>query len=52
MAELILELPQFPHRELIIGSYRLIHRYQQESATIFIVTIVHSARMLQETSLT
>jgi toxin ParE1/3/4 len=46
------ELPQFPHKELITGSYRLIYRYDQDSATIFIITIVHSARILQESSLT
>jgi len=42
------ELPHYPHKEMIIGSYRLIHRYDQDSATVFILTVVHSARLLQE----
>lgn len=45
------ELPHFPHRELIIGSYRFIRRYEHESDTVFVVTIVHSARVLLETML-
>lgn len=46
------ELPHFPHRELIIGAYRLIYRYDLDALTVFIITIVHSAQILRESSLT
>ena len=49
---LLPELPHFLHRELIIGSYRLIHRYEPRSDTIFIITIIHCARVLPETLFT
>jgi toxin ParE1/3/4 len=42
------ELPHFPHQELICGAYRIIFRYEQDSKTVFIVTVVHSARLMKD----
>lgn len=42
------EFPHLPHREIIIGSYRIIYRYNAEGDKVFIVTIVHGRRLLTE----
>ncbi len=42
------EFPHFPHRELIVGSYRIIYRYEPAAEAVMIVTVVHSARLLQQ----
>jgi len=47
-------LPEFaylPHREVIVGSYRIIYRYDFDSKEIKIVTVVHGSRLLTETYL-
>ena len=42
------ELPHLPPQELVIGSYRVVYRYEPESETAFIVTVVHSARLMKD----
>lgn len=42
------EFPHLPHRELIVGSYRIIYRYEPAAEVAMIVTVVHSARLLQQ----
>ncbi|TWJ32978.1 type II toxin-antitoxin system RelE/ParE family toxin [Geobacter argillaceus] len=42
------EFPHLPHRELIAGSYRIIYRYEPAAEAVMIVTVVHSARLLQQ----
>jgi addiction module RelE/StbE family toxin len=46
-------LPEFPHlvhREIIVGSYRIIYRYDAERKAIHIVAIVHGRRLLKKSS--
>ncbi|MGL4513046.1 MAG: type II toxin-antitoxin system RelE/ParE family toxin [Lacipirellulaceae bacterium] len=40
----VVELPEGPYRELLQGPYRLIYRVEGERAIV--VTVVHSARLL------
>jgi plasmid stabilization system protein ParE len=42
------EFPHLPYREIIVGSYRCIYRIEQTIDSVFIVTIVHSSRLLIE----
>jgi plasmid stabilization system protein ParE len=45
------EFPNLPHRELLIGNYRVIYRYTAEQNSINVVTVVHGSRLLKETYL-
>jgi len=40
------EFPYLPHRELIVGRYRVIYRYDTDRDAIYLVTIVHGSRVL------
>lgn len=42
------ELPHLPHQELICGSYRVVYRYEPEMETVFIVSVVHTARLMKD----
>jgi toxin ParE1/3/4 len=45
------EFPHFPHREVLIDNYRLIYRYAAETGKVFIVTVMHGRRLLDEAAL-
>ena len=42
------EFPLLPYRELIIGSYRCIYRFDAISGIIMMVTVVHGSRLLKD----
>lgn len=42
------EFPSFFHREIIIGAYRCIYRFEQTPERLYMVTVVHGSRMLIE----
>ncbi len=42
------EFPDFPHRELILGNYRIIYRYDSDKNVTNVVTVVHGSRLLKE----
>lgn len=46
------EFPNLPHRELILGNYRIIYRYDGEQNAVKVVTVVHGSRLLKEIYLT
>ena len=46
------EFPNLPHRELLLGNYRIIYRYSAEEKSVKIVTVVHGSRLLKESYLT
>jgi plasmid stabilization system protein ParE len=46
------EFPNLPHRELLLGNYRIIYRYSAEQNSVNVVTVVHGSRLLKETHLT
>ena len=41
------EFPRLPHREIISGNYRIIHRYDSASKTIHVISVVHGRRQLK-----
>lgn len=46
------EFPNLPHRELLIGNYRIIYRYTAEEDSVTVVTVIHGSRLLRESHLT
>lgn len=45
------KLPEFPslqNREVIVGAYRCIYRFEKTTDRLFMVTVVHGRRMLIE----
>jgi plasmid stabilization system protein ParE len=45
------KLPEFPalrNREIIVGAYRCIYRFEKTTDRVFMVTVVHGRRMLIE----
>ncbi|MBI5740747.1 MAG: type II toxin-antitoxin system RelE/ParE family toxin [Nitrospirae bacterium] len=40
------EFPELPHREVIIGNYRIIYKYDQGTNEVKIVTVVQGSRLL------
>jgi len=45
------EFPHLPHRELLLGNYRIIYRYAVDDNTVKVVTVIHGSRLLKETHL-
>lgn len=45
------EFPNLPHRELLLGNYRIIYRYAADQNSVYVVTVVHGSRLLKETHL-
>ena len=43
------EFPHLPHREVIVGNYRVIYRYDSNSNEVKVVSVVHGSRSLKET---
>ena len=42
------EFPNLPYREIIIGNYRIIYKYDSAVNEIRIVTVVHGSRLLKK----
>ena len=42
------EFPDLPYREIIVGNYRVIYRFEEQRSCVLIMTIVHGRQMLQE----
>jgi len=44
------EFPDFPHREILIDNYRLIYRHAANIEKVFIITVMHGRRLLDQTA--
>jgi plasmid stabilization system protein ParE len=42
------ELNSLSYREIIVGAYRCIYRFEPTSDLVYMVTVVHGSRMLVE----
>ena len=40
------EFPYGPHRDLLVGQYRVIYRHDPQREAVYIVTILHGSRLL------
>ena len=45
------EFPHLPHRELIVGRYRLIYRFESQRKAVYLVTVVHGSRPLNQSDI-
>ncbi len=45
------EFPELPYRELVLGNYRTIYRFDNDRDTVIIVTVVHGSRLIKESYL-
>jgi toxin ParE1/3/4 len=41
----------FPHREVIVGNYRVIYRFDSNSDEVKMITVLHGSRLLRESYL-
>ena len=41
------EFPDLPYRELVLGNYRIIYRFDNELNAVIIVTVVHGSRLIK-----
>ncbi len=42
------ELPHLPHRELIVGAFRLIYRYDSSNERVYIINVLHGRQLLTD----
>lgn len=42
------EFPELPYREIIVGSYRVIYRFNESKAVIFVMSVTHGRQLLQK----
>lgn len=40
------ELPDLPHREILVGDYRVLYRYSAERSQVLVLAVVHGRRVL------
>ena len=45
------EFPNLPHRELLLGNYRIIYRYGAPDDSVKVITVIHGSRLLKEAHL-
>ena len=44
-------VPEFPHlsyREILVGNYRVIYRFEKEQGQVIVMSVIHSKRLLKE----
>lgn len=46
------EFPHLPHREVIVGNYRVVYRHDPNANKVNIISVVHGSRLLTEAFLT
>ena len=48
MGRLVPEFPHLPYRELIVGNYRILYRYEEQQERVLVMTVVHGRRLITE----
>ena len=41
------EFPHMPYREILAGNYRIIYRSDEKGHRVFVMSVVHGRRLLQ-----
>lgn len=47
MGHKIPEFPHLPHREISVGSYRIIYRFEEKESQILVMSVIHGRRVLK-----
>jgi addiction module RelE/StbE family toxin len=42
------EFPNSPYREILVGNYRIIYRFDDQQNTIFVMSVIHVKRLLKD----
>ncbi len=42
------EFPHLPYREILVGNYRVIYRFEEDQDLIIVMSVVHGRRLLKE----
>ena len=41
------EFPHLPYREILVGNYRVIYKFEEEQDRVIIMSVVHGRRLLE-----
>ena len=41
------EFPHLPYREILVGTYRVLYRFEKEKGQVLVMSIVHGRRLLK-----
>ncbi len=41
------EFPHLPYREIMVGNYRVLYRFEKEKGQVLVMSIVHGRRLLK-----
>jgi addiction module RelE/StbE family toxin len=42
------EFPHLPYREILVGNYRVLYRFEEEKGQVIMMSVVHGRRLLKE----
>jgi toxin ParE1/3/4 len=48
MGRKVPEFPYLSYREILVGNYRVLYRYNDEENQLYIMAVVHGRRLLKE----
>jgi len=48
MGRKVPEFPHLPYREILVGNYRVLYRYDDEENQLYVMAVVHGRRLLKE----
>ncbi len=48
MGHKVPEFPHLPYREILIGNYRVLYRFDKEKSRVIVMSVVHGRRLLKE----
>lgn len=48
MGRKVSEFPHLPYREILVGDFRVIYRFEEEQNQVIVMSIVHGRRLLKE----
>lgn len=47
MGRIVPEFPHLPYREILVGNYRVIYRFEEEQNLVIIIAIIHGRQLLK-----
>jgi len=50
MVSRVPEFPDLPYRQIVVGDYRVIYRFDDKHNRILVASVVHGRRLLKEPS--
>ncbi len=48
MGRKVPEFPNLPYREIIVGNYRALYRFEEEQKRVLVLAIVHGRQSIQQ----